>query len=126
MTQIAVKHHQNFDGKAIKNKDFCLKFKKKIIFGTARISHFEIARLFDLNPALIAGALDDFRAQDGQHDTVYKIDMLRWADETAFYSVATELNLPEYLMQAVLASLGHFPRANRQLDAADCEERVAW
>lgn len=113
MTQIAVKHHQKFDDKAIKNKDFCQKFKTKIVFGAARISHFEIARTFGLNPVTVARALDDFRAQDGQHDTVYKIDMLRWADEIAFYSVAVELNLSEPLMQAVLLSLGHFPRVGR-------------
>jgi len=108
MPQSTLNSHQKNRDKAIKINALSGNFFTKIINGRGHISHFEIARQFGLHPIAVCNALDDFATQDGQHDTVHREGFLRWADDTAFYALVSDLNLPEYLSQAVLASLGHF------------------
>lgn len=100
--------HQKIDDKAIKNNALSVDFKTFVINGKRHISHHEIARIFDLNPAVVAGLLDDFQWEDGQGDTVYFCNRTFWADHHAFYALAASLDLGEALMQAVLMALGHF------------------
>ena len=46
-------------------------FNTRIINNKLSISNFEIARLFGINAAVVANALNDFSEQAGQSDTVY-------------------------------------------------------
>lgn len=108
MPDLEQKTHQKTHHKAIRINALSGVFFTKIINGRAHVSHFEIARKFGLSPIVVCAALDHFALQDGQHDTVHREGFLRWADDIAFYALMSDLNLPEYLSQAVLASLGHF------------------
>ena len=77
------------------------------------INHFDIARMFSLNPAAVASFLDHYKTLDGQKDTVFvdpptELPQMRWATDVAFYALYSELNLNEALGQAVLHALGHF------------------
>ena len=108
MTQRSTQSNQKNNDKLIK-KPVLSTFYTRIIDGKTRISHFEIARQFDLNPINVAALLDDFRREPGQGDTVVTVGTLRWADAIAFTALRDAIALPEYLSHAVLAALGYFP-----------------
>lgn len=91
--------------KAIKINALSGDFYTKIINGKNHISHFEIARRFNLNPINVRDILDDFAMQAGQSDTVYSEGFLRWADAVAFSALVIELRVHEELTNAVLMSL---------------------
>ena len=106
MTCLLHKSHQN-NNKAIKNR-YLESFTTRIINQRKYISHFEVARIFNLNPQRLAVLLDDFRSQPGQKDSVILEHFLRWMDDSAFYLLASHYDLPENEMQTVLAALGHY------------------
>lgn len=110
MPQTAHFSHQKISDKAIKISALYDYFHTKRLFGCTRISHHEIARILELQPATVAVMLDEFRLEEGQGDTVIISDspLTRWADATAFYSLAVALDLPDEVMQPVLLALGHF------------------
>ena len=112
MPCFAVAAHQKNGDKLIKNRYLC-NFTTRLINGRKFISHFEVSRIFNLNPHTVAGLLDGFKTQPGQQDTVVYEKFLRWMDDAAFYELAIRCDLPETEMQTVLAALGHF----RQMEA---------
>lgn len=64
--------------------------------GKTCIAHTTIATLFDCNPALIAGSLNDFARKVGQHGTVVECDGIHYADSVAFRALATALAFGDY------------------------------
>jgi hypothetical protein len=85
----------------------------RMVEGKRRVSHFAIARLFDCNPALLCGALDEFRDQDGQADSVVVCDgMIRYIDDRAFSAAVRAYGWHDVpvllaLVWQVLAALDH-------------------
>ena len=108
MPHLQQKAHQKTADKTIKNIDLSGAFYTKIIKSKNHISHFEIARRFELNPIRVRDALAEFATQDGQSDTVHTEGFLLWADATAFHALIIELRVHQSLTKAVLATLTAF------------------
>jgi hypothetical protein len=71
-------------------------FNTHIINKSVCISHFEIARIFGVNAALVAHALDSFALQNGQSSTVFVapsdvLPLARFALAPAFRAFAAAL-----------------------------------
>lgn len=85
----------------------------RMINDRAHISHSVISILHDFSAAqmrVIIAALREFRAQDGQGDTITFRDNQCWVTDTAYYALCSEFGdmFAEPIMQAVLHALGHF------------------
>lgn len=85
----------------------------RMINNRAHISHSVLSILHGFSATqmrVIIAALREFRAQDGQGDTITFADRQCWITDTAYYALCTESAplFAEHVMQAILHALGHF------------------
>lgn len=88
-------------------------FKTIIINAVRHIELVEMCRFHAFTPELALSfvtSLREFRAQDGQADTVKIINNRLYLTDTAYYALATlhDALFSEVKMQIVLAALGHY------------------
>lgn len=112
MPRFTVYTNQDLCHKGIQNSNLSAGVAQKIptrrVEGKHRLSHLMVASMFDCSPALLAGALDEFRDQDGQADSVVVCDgMTRYLDDQAFYAAAVAFGWPDQAVMQVLTALGH-------------------